>query len=144
MKKIFKNRKLLLIALTFFICIFVNTFLCFLVSFYSKNNSKNLYFLIPVIVLFMAVTLLLLILLIKKHSTEINTLLFSIINIFLVSILDTFIFRIISLTGSKKMVQNTGLVSVILIFVYFTMIIITSLFPLIKKEKSKKILEKKI
>lgn len=68
----------------------------------------------------------------------------SIIKIFIVSILDTFIFRIISLTGSKKMVQNTGLVSVILIFVYFVSIIIVSLVPLIKKEKSKKVLEKKI
>lgn len=144
MKKIISDKKFMLLSLALFAVIFINTFLCFLVSFYNSNDSRVIYVLIPFIVVLTLLTVFILVILVRNFSSKFNIFVTACINIFIVGVLDTFIFRIISLTDNKNMVQKTGLISVILIFMYFTFIIIVSLLPFAKKKKTESFQEKKI
>ncbi|MCQ2801559.1 MAG: hypothetical protein MJ222_02735 [Bacilli bacterium] len=140
MKKIFSNKLLLTLLILFFLCVFSNTFLCYTVSYFSKNNSKNLYVIIPFIAILFAGSFVLLIILLKKYSSVLNIFLFSCLTIFIVAVIDTVCFKVISEIDSESFLNLTGFKSIILLFSYYCIILICSLLPL-KKEKEKEILE---
>lgn len=144
MKRIFYNKKLLLLLVIFFLCVFANTFLCYLVSYFARTNSNMLYVLVSFIVILTTLTAVIMIHLLRKFSNEINAFVFAVSTIFAVAIIDTFIFKILSITSSKDLVLKTGFVSLILLFFYFGIILLISLLPIKKKKEAKVLEEKKI
>lgn len=141
MKKILTNKKILILIGVFFAIVFANTFLCYLVSYFAKNNSTGLYVIIPFILILFGLTVFILIIFLRKYSETVNPLLLSGLTIFAVAIIDTFIFKILSLTSTKELVQKTGFISIVILFSYFGVMLLISLLP-IKKKKEAKVLEK--
>lgn len=125
----------------FFVLVFANTFLCYLVSYFAKNNLVGLYIIIPFIAILFGLTVFILIIFLRKYSEIVSPLLLSGLTIFAVAIIDTFIFKILSLTSTKELVQKTGFISIVLLFSYFGVMLLISLLP-IKKKKEAKVLEK--
>ena len=144
MKQYLKDKKVLLMIILLFAVVFSTSFLAYLVTPFSNNNSKLLYidigFLIP---LFIG-TILLEIFLLKRIKKSTDLLIFNTEIIMISAIIMTIIFKIISSIDPNLYVVKTGLKSVAILLIYFPVVLLISFLPIKEKHESKTLSKKDI
>ena len=144
MKKNLFNIKTILITSIYFCLIFTTSFLCYIVSYFSKNYVVEFYILISFIVLLFILSYLFLIFGIKSFSKKNYSFLLTASMIFISASIMTIILKIISIKNQDSFLLKTGLVSVMLLLFYFVSILGISLLPIFKQKKEKIFQEDKI
>lgn len=140
MKKIFPNLKTNILIITSFVIIFVNSFLCYLISPVRNNYGKFLPLLLPFIAILFALTIFLIVFLQKKMNYEFNIFILYFVLCLISGTILTFVFKIVTVVNQKSILSKTGFISIIVLAIYYICILITSYLP-IQKIKNKKHIE---